>query len=140
MTKSARTSLFATLAAAALSAFAAGSAIAQAAPAAGPTLEHIKQGTGASPTATDTVTVHYRGTLADGKEFDSSYKRNQPTTFPLNRVVPCWTQTVPKMKVGGKAVITCPGSSAYGERGIPGVIPPNATLTFEVELLAIGSK
>jgi FKBP-type peptidyl-prolyl cis-trans isomerase FkpA len=83
------------------------------------------------------VKVHYRGTLADGKEFDSSYKRNEPTVFPLSRVVPCWTQGIQKIKVGGKATLTCPPATAYGERGAGGVIPPNATLTFEVELIAI---
>ena len=94
-------------------------------------------GSGASPKATDAVKVHYRGTLADGKEFDSSYKRNAPATFPLNRVIPCWTEGVQKMKVGGKATLVCPPATAYGERGAPGAVPPNATLTFEVELLSI---
>ncbi len=102
-------------------------------------VEHTAVGTGASPKATDTVKVHYRGTLADGKEFDSSFKRNAPATFPLNRVVPCWTQGLQTMKVGGKATLTCPPATAYGERGAGGVVPPNATLTFEVELLAIGN-
>jgi len=101
-------------------------------------IQHITVGTGAHPKATDTVKVHYRGTLADGKEFDSSYKRNAPATFPLSRVIPCWTEGVQKLKVGGKATLTCPPASAYGERGAPGAVPPNATLTFEVELLAIG--
>ncbi|MEI8171680.1 MAG: FKBP-type peptidyl-prolyl cis-trans isomerase [Rhodoferax sp.] len=101
-------------------------------------ITHTKVGTGANPTATDSVKVHYRGTLADGKEFDSSYKRNAPATFPLNRVVPCWTQGMQKIKVGGKATLTCPPATAYGERGAAGgLVPPNATLTFEVELLAI---
>lgn len=97
----------------------------------------LKDGKGANPGATDTVRVHYRGTFADGKEFDSSYKRNEPTEFPLNRVIKCWTEGVAKMKVGGKAKLTCPPAIAYGERGAGGVIPPNATLHFEVELLAI---
>jgi FKBP-type peptidyl-prolyl cis-trans isomerase FkpA len=101
-------------------------------------VEHTTVGTGASPKASDTVKVHYKGTLADGKEFDSSFKRNAPATFPLNRVIPCWTQGLQTMKVGGKATLTCPPATAYGERGAAGVIPPNATLTFEVELLAIG--
>jgi FKBP-type peptidyl-prolyl cis-trans isomerase FkpA len=92
---------------------------------------------GAKPSAGDTVKVHYRGTLADGTEFDSSYRRNQPATFALNQVIPCWTQGVQKMSVGEKAKLTCPGNTAYGTRGIPGTIPPNATLTFEVELLAV---
>ena len=97
----------------------------------------LKDGTGASPKETDTVKVHYRGTFPDGKEFDSSFKRNEPATFPLNRVIKCWTEGVQKMKVGGKAKLTCPASIAYGERGAGGVIPPNATLLFEVELLDI---
>jgi len=98
---------------------------------------HTVDGTGAQPKASDTVKVHYRGTLADGKEFDSSYKRGQPASFPLNRVVPCWTEGMQKIKVGGKATLTCPPATAYGDRGAGGVVPPNATLTFEVELLAI---
>ncbi len=98
---------------------------------------HSVDGTGPLPKAADTVKVHYRGTLADGKEFDSSYKRGTPASFPLNRVVPCWTEGMQKIKVGGKATLTCPPATAYGERGAGGVVPPNATLTFEVELLAI---
>lgn len=101
-------------------------------------IEHTRMGTGAQPNAKDTVKVHYRGTLADGKEFDSSYKRNAPASFPLYRVIPCWTEGMQKIKVGGKATLTCPPASAYGERGAPGAVPPNATLTFEVELLGIG--
>ena len=100
----------------------------------------LKDGTGASPTASDKVKVHYRGTFPDGKEFDSSYKRNEAIEFPLNGVIPCWTEGVQRMKVGGKAKLTCPASIAYGERGAGGVIPPNATLLFEVELLAINGK
>jgi FKBP-type peptidyl-prolyl cis-trans isomerase FkpA len=100
-------------------------------------VEHTLVGKGANPKASDTVKVHYRGTLADGKEFDSSIKRGQPASFPLSRVVPCWTEGIQKVKVGGKAKLTCPPATAYGERGAGGVIPPNATLTFEVELLAI---
>jgi len=99
-----------------------------------------KEGTGASPKATDKVKVHYRGTLPDGKEFDSSFKRNEAIEFPLNRVIPCWTEGVQMMKVGGTAKLTCPPATAYGERGAGGVIPPNATLMFEVELLAINGK
>jgi FKBP-type peptidyl-prolyl cis-trans isomerase FkpA len=98
---------------------------------------HAKQGSGASPAASNTVRVHYRGTLADGTEFDSSYKRKEPISFPLRGVIPCWTQGVQKMKVGGKAKLTCPAATGYGARGVPGVIPPNSVLTFEVELLAI---
>ena len=96
-------------------------------------------GSGPSPKATDTVKVHYRGSFPDGREFDSSYKRGQPTSFPLNRVIPCWTEAVQLMKPGGKARITCPPQLAYGERGAGGVIPPNATLVFDIELIAIGS-
>ena len=100
----------------------------------------LKDGTGASPAATDRVKVHYKGTFPDGKEFDSSYKRNEPTEFPLNGVIPCWTEGVQLMKTGGKAKLTCPSAIAYGQRGAGGVIPPNATLVFEVELLAINGK
>lgn len=100
-------------------------------------IEHTRVGTGAQPNPKDTVKVHYRGTLADGKEFDSSYKRNAPASFPLGRVIPCWTQCLQKMKVGGKARLMCPPSTAYGDKGAGGAVPPNATLTFEVELLAI---
>lgn len=98
----------------------------------------LKDGKGPRPAATDVVKVHYRGTFPDGKEFDSSYVRGQPAEFPLNRVIKCWTEGVQKMKVGGKARLTCPPGIAYGERGTPGgPIPPNATLHFEVELLDI---
>lgn len=103
--------------------------------------ESIKEGTGASPAATDTVKVHYRGTFPDsGKEFDSSYKRGEPTEFPLNAVIPCWTEGVAKMKAGGKAKLTCPPAIAYGARGAGGVIPPNATLNFEVELVSVKGR
>ena len=119
-------------------------AMAQGAPvttASGLIYQSIKEGTGASPAATDVVKVHYRGTFPDsGKEFDSSYKRNQPTEFPLNGVIPCWTEGVQKMKVGGKAKLTCPPAIAYGTRGAGGVIPPNATLDFEVELISIKGR
>jgi FKBP-type peptidyl-prolyl cis-trans isomerase FkpA len=97
----------------------------------------LKEGTGASPKSTDTVKVHYRGTLLDGKEFDSSYGRGQPATFPLNRVIPCWTEGVQKLKLGGKAKLVCPSKLAYGSQGVPGTIPPDSTLIFEVELLEI---
>ena len=103
--------------------------------------ESLKEGTGASPAATDTVKVHYRGTFPDsGKEFDSSYKRGEPTEFPLNAVIPCWTEGVAKMKPGGKAKLTCPPAIAYGSRGAGGVIPPNATLNFEVELVSVKGR
>ena len=100
----------------------------------------LKDGSGTSPTAADTVKVHYKGTFPDGKEFDSSYARGTPIEFPLGRVIPCWTEGVQRMKVGGKAKLTCPSQIAYGERGAGGVIPPNATLLFEVELLAIAGR
>lgn len=99
--------------------------------------QSLKEGTGESPKATDTVKVHYKGTFQDGKEFDSSYKRNEPTEFPLNRVIPCWTEGVQRMKPGGKAKLTCPASIAYGSAGAAGVIPPNATLNFEIELISV---
>ena len=95
----------------------------------------IKEGSGAPPKATDTVRVHYRGTFPDGREFDSS--KGQPAEFPLNRVIKCWTEGLQLMKPGGKAKLTCPAAIAYGERGAGGVIPPNATLLFEVELLDV---
>jgi len=102
----------------------------------GVVVEHLVQGTGAQPVATDVVKVNYRGTLANGTEFDASAKHGGPATFPLNRVIPCWTQGVQTMKVGGKAKLTCPAATAYGSRGV-GTIPPNSDLTFEVELLDI---
>lgn len=96
----------------------------------------IEEGAGASPSATDTVKVHYKGTLRDGTTFDSSYDRGQPASFPLNQVIPCWTEGVQKMKVGGKAKLTCPPDLAYGDRPNAS-IPAGSTLTFEVELLEI---
>jgi len=99
-----------------------------------------RDGTGPSPGPTDTVKVNYRGTFPDGREFDSSYKRGEPIEFPLDRVIKCWTEGVQLMKVGGKAKLTCPAAIAYGERGAGGVIPPNATLQFEVELLGVKGK
>lgn len=99
--------------------------------------EVIQEGSGESPKATDTVKVHYKGMFLDGKEFDSSYKRGEPTEFPLNRVIPCWTEGVQRMKPGGKAKLTCPPEIAYGARGAGGVIPPNATLNFEIELISV---
>ncbi len=99
--------------------------------------KELRAGTGASPKASDNVTVNYRGTLTNGTEFDSSYKRNMPATFPLSGVIPCWTEGVQMMKVGGKAQLTCPAKIAYGDRGAPPLIGPGATLIFEVELLKI---
>lgn len=100
----------------------------------------LQDGTGASPAAKDRVKVHYKGTFPDGREFDSSYKRGTPIEFPLSGVIACWTEGVQRMKVGGKAKLTCPAAIAYGSRGAGGVIPPNATLVFEVELLGINDK
>jgi FKBP-type peptidyl-prolyl cis-trans isomerase FkpA len=100
----------------------------------------LKEGSGPSPQASDKVRVHYRGTFPDGKEFDSSHARGQPAEFPLDRVIKCWTEGVQKLKVGGKARLTCPPAIAYGERGAGGTIPPNATLHFEVELLGIAGR
>ncbi len=99
----------------------------------------VTAGTGASPKATDTVKVHYRGTLTNGTEFDSSYKRGEPASFPLNGVVACWTEGVQKMKVGEKAILTCPSNLAYGDQG-QGPIPGGATLIFEIELLSISGQ
>jgi FKBP-type peptidyl-prolyl cis-trans isomerase FkpA len=99
--------------------------------------KNIQPGTGATPNASDSVKVNYRGTLIDGTEFDSSYKRNQPAQFPLSGVIRCWTEGVQKMKVGGKARLVCPSDIAYGDNGHPPVIPGGATLIFEIELLEI---
>jgi FKBP-type peptidyl-prolyl cis-trans isomerase FkpA len=99
----------------------------------------VTPGTGESPQATDTVKVNYRGTFVNGNEFDSSYKRNQPAIFPLNRVIKCWTEGVQRMKVGGKSILVCPSDLAYGEQG-SSPIPGGATLIFEVELLGIGGN
>jgi FKBP-type peptidyl-prolyl cis-trans isomerase FkpA len=96
----------------------------------------LKAGTGASPSATDTVKVNYRGTLTNGTEFDSSYSRNEPAEFPLNGVIRCWTEGVQRMKVGGKSQLVCPSDLAYGDQGRPS-IPGGATLVFEIELLSI---
>jgi FKBP-type peptidyl-prolyl cis-trans isomerase FklB len=97
----------------------------------------LKAGTGAKPSATDTVEVNYRGTLIDGTEFDSSYKRGQPATFPVNGVIKGWTQALQMMNEGSKWQLFIPADLAYGSRGAGGVIGPNATLVFEVELLKI---
>jgi FKBP-type peptidyl-prolyl cis-trans isomerase len=102
--------------------------------------QEITPGTGEQPKATDTVKVNYRGTLTDGTEFDSSYKRNQPATFPLSGVVKCWTEGLQLMKVGGKSKLVCPSDIAYGDRGSPPTIKPGSTLVFEVELLSIEKK
>ncbi|MBH0181004.1 MAG: FKBP-type peptidyl-prolyl cis-trans isomerase [Nitrospira sp.] len=97
----------------------------------------MKAGSGATPKATDTVKVHYHGTLIDGTVFDSSVKRGEPATFPLNQVIKCWTEGVQQIKVGGKSRMVCPANLAYGDRGSPPVIKPGSTLIFEVELLEI---
>lgn len=103
----------------------------------GAVITPIKPGTGASPKATDTVKVHYHGTLLDGTVFDSSVKRGEPATFPLSQVIKCWTEGVQHIKVGGKSRLVCPANLAYGDRGSPPAIKPGATLVFEVELLEI---
>ena len=100
----------------------------------------IKEGKGEQPKTTDTVKVHYHGTLIDGTVFDSSVKRGEPATFPLNQVIKCWTEGVQLMKVGGKSKLVCPSAIAYGDRGSPPTIKPGATLVFEVELLEIVKK
>ena len=99
----------------------------------------MEAGDGASPSATDTVKVHYHGTLTDGTVFDSSRERGEPVEFPLNQVIACWTEGVQKMKIGETAQLVCPSDIAYGDQGRPG-IPPGATLTFEVELISIQGK
>ena len=97
----------------------------------------LKEGNGPSPKASDTVKVHYQGTLVDGTVFDSSIQRGEPATFPLANVIKCWTEGVQEIKVGGKSRLVCPASVAYGDRGSPPAIKPGATLVFEVELLEI---
>jgi FKBP-type peptidyl-prolyl cis-trans isomerase FkpA/FKBP-type peptidyl-prolyl cis-trans isomerase FklB len=106
----------------------------------GAILTPIKEGKGEQPKATDTVKVHYHGTLLDGTVFDSSVKRGEPATFPLNQVIKCWTEGLQLMKVGGKSKLVCPSAIAYGDRGSPPTIKPGATLVFEVELLEIAKK
>jgi FKBP-type peptidyl-prolyl cis-trans isomerase FkpA len=105
--------------------------------ASGLVIEKLVVGDGPSPKATDVVRVHYHGTFPGGEVFDSSVERGQPARFPLNRVIPCWTEGLQLMKVGGKARLTCPPGIAYGAQGAPPTIPPNATLSFDVELLGI---
>lgn len=100
----------------------------------------IKAGTGKKPKSNDTVTVHYRGTLINGTEFDSSYKRGQPVSFPVSGVIPGWTEALQLMEEGAKWQLFIPSNIAYGERGAGGVIGPNATLIFEVELVSIQEK
>ncbi len=99
-------------------------------------MQVIVEGDGAQPEPTDEVKVHYHGTLRDGTVFDSSVDRGTPAQFPLDRVIPCWTEAVTQMKVGGKSRIVCPAAIAYGSRGM-GTIPGDAALVFEVELLEI---
>lgn len=106
----------------------------------GVAIVHQTIGTGVQPTANDTVRVHYTGKLENGTVFDSSVQRGTPASFPLNGVIPCWTQALQHIKVGGKATLTCPANTAYGDRGAGGVIPPGAKLTFEVELLAVQGR
>ena len=138
--------MFARIAAAAclMGAVLTGHALAQSQPVTSPSglvYESLKDGSGPSPKASDKVKVHYRGYFPDtGKEFDSSYARKQPIEFSLDGVIPCWTEGVQKMKVGGKAKLTCPPGIAYGSRGAGGVIPPNATLKFDVELLGVRGR
>jgi len=103
----------------------------------GMVIKKVSEGTGPMPSPTDTVKVHYEGRLTDGTVFDSSKQRGQPATFPLNGVVKCWTEGLSKMKVGGKALLTCPSDLAYGDMGRPPKIPGGATLVFDVELLEI---
>lgn len=105
--------------------------------ASGAIVKTMTEGKGKNPKATDSVKVNYRGTLIDGTEFDSSYKRGEPATFPLANVIKCWTESLQMIKVGGKARVVCPSNIAYGDRGSPPAIKPGATLVFEVELLAI---
>lgn len=100
-------------------------------------VEHLQRGDGIRPNASSTVLVHYHGTLENGKVFDSSIQRKEPISFPLSGVIRCWTEGVQRIRVGGKANLTCPSRTAYGEAGAGGTIPPNATLKFEVHLLEV---
>jgi FKBP-type peptidyl-prolyl cis-trans isomerase FkpA/FKBP-type peptidyl-prolyl cis-trans isomerase FklB len=108
--------------------------------ASGIVIQVLKDGKGASPKETDSVKVHYHGTLIDGTVFDSSVQRGEPMTFPLAQVIPCWTEGVQHIKVGGKSRLICPSNQAYGDRGQPPKIKPGATLVFEVELIDIVKK
>lgn len=96
----------------------------------------LKEGNGISPVATDKIKVNYRGTLVDGREFDSSYSKGKPAEYELNKAMTCWAEGIQKMKTGGKARLVCPPDTAYGKNS-SGIIPPNATLVFEIELLEI---
>ena len=98
---------------------------------------YVTKGKGAVPKREQTVEVHYRGVLDNGQEFDSSYKRGQTISFPLNQVIPCWTIGVSSIPVGSKVKLRCPSNTAYGPNGVPGAIPPNANLTFDIELVSI---
>lgn len=100
-------------------------------------IQTIREGAGTSPKPSDSVKVHYTGTLIDGTVFDSSVQRGEPATFALGKVIPCWTEGLQLMKVGGKSRLACPADLAYGDRGAPPRIKPGATLVFEVELLEI---
>jgi len=106
----------------------------------GVVVKSLRPGTGASPSEADTVKVNYEGRLVDGTVFDSSYKRNEPASFPLRGVVPCWTEGLQKMKVGEKTQLTCPSDVAYGDQGHPPTIPGGATLVFDIELLEVAGK
>jgi FKBP-type peptidyl-prolyl cis-trans isomerase FkpA len=97
----------------------------------------LSEGVGPAPSAADTVRVHYRGRLIDGREFDSSYRTGQPLQIGLGSVIPCWTEAIPKLKTHGRARLVCPSSIAYGDRGRPPTIPPGATLVFDVELMDV---
>lgn len=104
---------------------------------AGSLMQSLRAGDGPAPTATDHVRVHYEGKLTDGTVFDSSHRRGEPAIFPVRGVIACWTEALQAMRVGGRSRVICPPELAYGERGAPPVIQPNATLVFEIELLAI---
>jgi FKBP-type peptidyl-prolyl cis-trans isomerase len=105
--------------------------------ASGLVIKQLKAGEGATPAGSDQVKVHYEGRFTDGKVFDSSIKRNEPAVFPLNGVIPCWTEAVQLMKVGGKAQVTCPPDLAYGDEGRPPQMRGGATLVFDIELLEV---